>query len=96
MWYKFNEENSIGIPRVNGYQVCFYNMFMNGDCFDECFYGLEDVNKVMPYVETIEDDTNTIRHRVFVLMDDEDVYELKLEKLNNKQWDACNNFYGGR
>lgn len=26
MWYKFEDENSIGIPRIKNYQVAFYDM----------------------------------------------------------------------
>ena len=66
-------------------------MHKNGDCFDEDFVSPDDVARVMPYVETVEDKNNSDRSRVFVHFDNNDIYELKLEKLvNNKTY---TNFY---
>lgn len=84
MWCKFEEGNPLGIPRVKKYQVCFYDMDRNGDCFDETFYLPNEINMAMPFVETIEDVTNNDRTRVFVHFDDGDMYELKLKKLNKE------------
>ena len=91
MWYKFEDGKPIGTPRIRGYQVAWYDMDrLNGDCFDESFYKPEDINKVITYVETIEDEGHCDRTRVFAIFDD-DEYELKLEKLDkNKRY---SNFY---
>lgn len=85
MWYKFEKGNSIGIPRIKQYQVAFYDMLRNGTCFDESFYGPDEIDEVMPYVETIEDVGKNDRTRVFVHFDDGDIYELKLEKINRER-----------
>ena len=91
MWYRFKKDNPIGIPRVKYYQIAWYDMTKNGDCFDEDFIGPEGIDRVMPYVETVEDENNSDRSRVFVHFDNNDVYELKLEKLvPNKNY---TNFY---
>ena len=92
MWYRFEKDNPIGIPRVKYYQIAWYDMTKNGDCFDEDFINPDDVARVIPYVETVEDENNSDRSRVFVHFDNNDVYELKLEKLiHNKNY---TNFYG--
>lgn len=91
MWYKFEEGKSIGIPRIKGYQVAWYDMEQNGDCFDEGFYEPEDINKVITYVETIEDKNNLDRTRVFVRFDDGEQYEIKLERI--KKGRKLSNFY---
>ena len=82
MWYRFEECNPIGIPRIKEYQVAFYNMHNNGYCFDEDFYSPDEIDKVIPYVETEEDVGNYDRTKVFVHFDDGDVYELKLKKID--------------
>ena len=90
MWYRFVDGSPVGIPRVKNYLVAFYDMTQNGGCFDETYYPPDKINKVIPYVETIEDKDNYDRTRVFVHFDDGDVYELKLEKVNKKY---LSNFY---
>lgn len=82
MWYRFDEENQVGIPRIKCYQVAFYDMTMGGICFDESFFAPDEIDKVMPYVETVEDVTNEDRSKVFVHFDNGDIYELKMEKSN--------------
>ena len=77
-------------------------MEQNGDCFDEDFVlpkdndakTLESIGMILPYVETVEDVNKTDRSRVFVHMNNGDVYELKMEKLSKEQLKHCNNFYG--
>lgn len=88
MWYRFEEGNPIGIPRVKEYQVAFYDMMRGGSCFDESFFEPDEINKVMPFVETVEDKVEDIRSKVFVHFDDGDIYELKLEKINKHE--ECN------
>ena len=90
MWYRFEEGNPVGIPRVKSYRVAFYDMTQNGSCFDETCYPPNKIHKVIPYVETLEDRDNYDRTRVFAHFDDGDVYELKLEKVNKKY---LTNFY---
>ena len=91
MWYKFEDEYSIGVPRIKNYQVAFYDMASGGGCFDESFFEPDEIGRVMPYVETVEDEGNNDRIRVFVNFDDGDRYELKLEKLNKEK--RYSNFY---
>lgn len=92
MWYRFEKGNPIGIPRIRCYKVAFYDMTNNGKCFDETCYYLEDVHRVMPFVETVEDIENDDRTRVFAYFDNGDMYELKLEKVDNER--DCSMFYG--
>lgn len=82
MWYRFEEGNPIGTPRIKQYQVVFYDMTNDGKCFDEDFYSPDEIGKVMPFVETVEDTGNDDRTRVFVHFDNGDQYELKMEKVN--------------
>lgn len=60
-------------------------------CFDESFYKPEDIDKVITYVETVEDKGNCDRRRVFVHFDDGEQYELKLERIEKGR--RCNKFY---
>lgn len=91
MWYRFEEGNPIGIPRIKNYQVGFYDMTRGGSGFDESFFEPDEIDKVMPYVETVEDEGKDDRRRVFAYFDDGDVYELKLEKIDDKR--KRSNFY---
>lgn len=85
MWYRFEEGHDVGIPRIKNYQICWYDMEFGGKCFDEGFYPPEEINKVIPFVETVEDEGNFDRSRVFVHFDDGDKYELKLIKVDKNQ-----------
>ena len=91
MWYRFEEGNPFGVWRVKQYQVAWYDMDMGGDCFDECFYKPNEIDKVIDHVETVEDENHHDRSRVFVHFDNGDIYELKLEKIEKGR--RCNNFY---
>lgn len=91
MWYRFEDDNSVGIPRIKEYQVAFYDMTMNGSCFDESFFPPDEIERVMPFVETIEDIGNDDRTRVFVYFDDGEMYELKLERISKER--RCSRFY---
>lgn len=82
MWYRFEEGNPVGIPRIKEYRVGWYDMTMGGMCFDEDFYSPDAINKVISRVETIEDEGNADRTKVFVHFDNGDIYELKMEKVN--------------
>ena len=101
MWYRFKKGESKGKLRVERVQVAWYDMERNGDCFDEDFVlpkdndtkTLESIGMILPYVETVEDVSNTDRSRVFVHMDNGDVYELKMDKLSKELLEKCNNFY---
>lgn len=85
MWYRFEPGSPLGIPRAKSYHVAFYDMTRGGTCFDETFFEPVDVDRVMPYVETIEDDGKDTRSRVFVHFDDGDTYEFKLVKVDSKR-----------
>ena len=74
MWYRFEEGNPIGSPRVKRYHVAFYDMTNDEGCFDESFFKPDEVARAMPYVETIEDEGKDDRTRVFVHFDDDDMY----------------------
>ena len=80
MWYRFEEGNPLGIPRVTCYHVAFYDV--KGMCFDEDYYLPDEIHKVIPYVETIEDVDKQDRSKVFVHFGNGDIYELKMEKVN--------------
>ena len=94
MWFRFEKGNPKGICRVKHIQVAWYDMERNGDCFDEDFVLVDGIDRVIPYVETIEDENKIDRSRVFVHMDNGDVYELLMKKLSKEEFDKCNNFYG--
>lgn len=105
MWFKFEKEKSKGKLRIKHVQVAWYDMERNGDCFDESFIfpvpeneskTLKNIGMILPYVETVEDEGKSDRSRVFVHFDNDDVYELKMEKLSNEQIEKCSNFYLGR
>lgn len=105
MWFKFEKEKSKGNLRIKHVQVAWYDMERNGDCFDESFIfpvpeneskTLKNIGMILPYVETVEDEGKSDRSRVFVRFDNDDVYELKMEKLSKEQIEKCNNFYLGR
>ena len=82
MWYRFEDFNPVGIPRIRKYQIAFYDMTRDGCCFDEMFCSPNEIDKVMPFVETIEDADSYERTKVFVHFDNGDIYELKMEKVN--------------
>lgn len=97
MWYRFEKDSPKGICRVKSLHICWYDMkYFNGDCFDEDWVSPDGIDRVISYVETVEDENNTDRSRVFVHMDNGDVYELLMRKLSKEQFDECNNFNGGR
>ena len=97
MWWKFKKGEPKGKLRVERVQVCWYDMERQGDCFDEDWImptensmeTLEKIGRVLPYV-------GTGNSRVFIHMDNSDVYEVLMKKLSNEQQRECNNFYGGR
>lgn len=91
MWYKFENGNPISTPRIKEYQVAWYDMEHNGNCFDESFYKPKDIDQVITYVETVEDEGHCDRRRVFVHFDDGERYELKLVKIENGR--RCSKFY---
>lgn len=84
MWYRFKEGIHEAIPRVIGYQVALYDMTRGGKCFDESFFKPDDIDNVITFAETIEDIGNQDRRKVFVHFDNGDVYEIKLEKVDNR------------
>lgn len=92
MWYRFEEGNPFGIPRIKNYQVAFYDVNRGYKCFDESFFKPDEINNAITYVETEEDENSPDnRRRVFAHFDNGDMYELKLEKIDNKS--NCSNFY---
>jgi hypothetical protein len=92
MWYRFEKGNDVGIPRIKNYQICWYDMERGGSCFDEDFCSPDEIDRVIPFVETVEDEGSFDRSRVFVHFDDGDEYELKLIKVDKKQKNGY--FYG--
>ena len=97
MWYKFIEGEPKGRLRVKHVQTCWYDWERNGDCFDEGWTlpGETDadtwkkIGMLLPYV-------GAGSSRVFVHMDDGEVYELSMRKLTDEQLKECNNYNGGR
>lgn len=92
MWYRFEEGQVLGVPRIENYQVAWYDMERQGSCFDESFYEPNQINTVITYVETIEDINHCDRTRVFANFDNGDVYELKLHKLSLDEIAAASKF----
>lgn len=94
MWYRFEKGNPVGIPRIKYYQVVCYDMNNDGNCFDEMFFKPDEINLAITKVETIEDKHNFDRFRVFAVFDNDDMYELKLEKIDKEHQKHLSNFYG--
>lgn len=92
MWYRFEEGKPV--CRVKQFQIAWYDMVRRGDCFDEDFVPSDGIDRVIPFVETVEDEARRDRSKVFVYMDNGDVYELKMEKVSKEELEKCNNFYG--
>lgn len=101
MWFRFKKGETKGKLRVKRVQVAWYNMNQNGDCFDESWImpeeneikTLEKIGHILPYIETIEDKNKPDKSRVFVHMDNGDVYELLMKKLSKEEFIKCSNFY---
>ena len=91
MWYRFEKGKSIVIHRIKKYQVAWYDMEHEGNCFDEDFYQPYDLDMAIPFVETVEDEGKSDRSRVFAHFDNGDVYELRLIKIPPSC--RCTNFY---
>lgn len=104
MWFKFKKGEPKGKLRVKQVQVAWYDMERNGDCFDENWImhngndkeTLQSIGMLLPFVETVEDEGNPDRSRVFVHMDNGDVYELIMKKLSKEEFEKCSNFNGGK
>ena len=98
-WYRFFKDKIKGQLRIDRVQVCWYDMERNGYCFDESWImhkgddvkTLQGIGMWLPYVELDKNADKCDKSRVFIHMDDGEVYELKLEKLDkNKRY---SNFY---
>lgn len=104
MWFKFKKGEPKGKLRVKQVQLAWYDMERNGDCFDESWIlpsgddqeMLKSVGTWLPYVETVEDEGKCDRSRLFVHMDNGDVYELLMKKLSREEFEKCSNFSGGK
>jgi hypothetical protein len=104
MWYKFLKDQPIGQLRVERAHLAWYDMERGGDCFDENFIfhqgnnveTLKSIGMWLPYVEMDINADKRDKSRVFICMDDGEVYELLLKKLTKEEFEKCNNFYGGR
>lgn len=90
MWY------DKGKCKVKNLQVCFYDMEHGAKCFDESFYSPKNSIFALEHIETIEEENWVDRRRVFVNMNNGDVYELSMRKLTEEQVKECGNFYGGK
>lgn len=83
MWYKFIEGEPKGRLRVKHVQTCWYE---DGDCFDEAWTmsgetdtdTLKKIGMLLPYV-------GAGSSRVFVYMDDGEVYELSMRKVTDNE-----------
>ena len=103
-WYRFIKGEIKGRLKVKRAQVCFYDMTRGGSCFDESFIEndgddvetLEEMGKWLTYIETDPNANNCDKSRVFVHMDDGEVYELQMRKLSPEEWKECSKFNGGR
>ena len=71
----------------------------NKPCFLQKQYDIDTLHKIgmnIPYIETDINSDKCNKSRVFIHMDDGDVYELLVKKLSRAEFKECNNFYGGR
>ena len=97
MKYKFKNGSQIGESPVDYYQLCWYDMEKDGDCYDEDFISPKAFGNYT--IESLDCDLNKDdidRTRLFVWTKDKDVYELRLHKLSPEQWEQCSSFGGGR
>lgn len=90
MLYRFEKGNPVGICRVKDIQVTWYDMEHGGYCFDESFIRPihPEMERILAYVETEEDEGKRDRSRVFVNFDNGDRYELVMRKVQFR----CSNF----
>lgn len=93
---EFDLEKDMWDEKIKGYQVAWYSMDYGGSCTDEDFYPPEKINEVIEHVETVKNEGNLTRRRVFVFLNDGEQYELSMRKLTDEQIRKCNKFDGGR
>ena len=106
MWWKFKKGEPKGKLRIKRLQVCWYDMENDGRCFDESFIENDGDEKDLlnklglwtTYVDMNDesDKNKKDRSRVFVHMDNGEVYELVMNKLSSEQFSECNKFSGGK
>ena len=98
-WYRFFKDKVKGQLKIDRAQVAWYDMERGGSCFDESWIvhkgddvkTLKDIGMWLTYVELDENVDKCDKSRVFIHMDDGELYELKLVKLDkNKRY---SNFY---
>ena len=103
-WYRFFKDKIKGQLKVDRAQVCFYDMTRGGSCFDESFVvpdgddrkALQQIGMMLTYIELDPNANKRDKSRVFIHMDDGEVYELQMRKLSKEQWKECGKFDGGR
>lgn len=104
MWYRFFKDKVKGQLKIDKVQVCWYDMERGGSCFDESWFvhkgndtkTLEHIGKWLTYVELDLNADKCDKSRVFIHMDDGDVYELLTKKLSKEEFKKCSKFHGGR
>lgn len=95
MKYIFTPEEIIGTFPIKEFQVCWYDMTHNGECFDESFYNPEDfLYHDLTYIDADEDIETTDKSRVFARHINGDMYELRFHKIED--WQKYSTFDGGR
>ena len=94
---KSNSPTQKGKLPIDYFQICWYDMDKNQQCFDEDIIepGVFNSN-CLTYIDTDENEGDSDRTRIFVHHINKDVYELCLHKLTEEEYSKCNSFYGGR
>ena len=104
MWYRFFKDKVKGQLKIDKVQVCWYDMERGGSCFDESWLvhkgndveTLEHIGHWLTYVELDLNANKCDKSRVFIHMDDGEVYELLTKKLSKEEFKECSKFHGGR
>ena len=93
MKYIFKNGSEIRESPIDYYQLCWYDMNKNGDCYDEDFISKREFgNYVIEYLDCDKNENDSDRTRLFVWTKDKEVYELRLHKLLPEEWEQCCHF----
>ena len=101
MKYVFDERSKskyqVGKYPIDYFQICWYDMYEGGRCYDEDVI-MPNIftSKFLTYLDTEDNKEDSIRTRIFAHHINGDIYEISLHKLTDKQWNECENFYGGK
>ncbi len=90
-WYRFTEGEPVGKLRIRAMQVAWYDMERDGSCFDEDYIQFPETAtnaEIMRAIGmqltrvNISEEQRGDKSRVFLIFDNGEEYELKLQKVS--------------